>query len=139
MKKLLFVSIALINSPLLFCGNEASAQNKNSVGPRVDTLVFKAANYVIQPNDKLDDLLQRLPGITIDSHGKMYAQREEVQQLLVDGKEFFSDDPTSAANVLRADKVDTIKIYWRWSDQASFTGVEDGAKIKTINVILKKE
>ncbi len=108
------------------------------ISRRTDTLVFKASAYVIQPNDKLDDLLKRLPNLTIDNQGRLYAQQEKVQQLLVDGNEFFSDDPVSAAHVLRADKVDQIRIYWRWSDQSSFTGVEDNAKIKTINVILKK-
>jgi hypothetical protein len=41
--------------------------------------------------------------------------------------------------MLRADKVDKIKIYYRWSDQSSFTGVDDNVKFKTINVIMKKE
>ena len=104
-----------------------------------DTLIYKASAYVIQPDDKLDNLLTRLPQITIDNKGKLHAQGDTVQSLLVDGAEYFSDDPVSAAHFLRADKVDRIKIYWRWSDQASFTGVEDRSKIKTINVILKKQ
>ncbi|MFD0748925.1 hypothetical protein ACFQZS_02155 [Mucilaginibacter calamicampi] len=118
--------------------NAPFKQNMDVIARRTDTLVYKASAFVIQPNDKLDDLLKRLPNITIDNQGKLYAQQEKVQQLLVDGNEFFSDDPVSAAHVLRADKVDQIRIYWRWSDQSSFTGVEDNAKIKTINVILKK-
>lgn len=114
-------------------------QNNNAmIARRTDTLVYKTSAYVVQPNDKLDDLLRRLPGINIDNQGKMLAQGEKVQLLLVDGNEFFSDDPVAAAHVLRADKVDQIKIYWRWGDQAAFTGVEDNVKFKTINVILKK-
>lgn len=125
-------------------GAEGFGQNNFGQGSnivisrRTDTLVYKTSAYVIQPNDKLDDLLKRLPGITLDNQGKMYAQGEKLQSLLVDGNEFFSDDPVSAAHVLRADKVDKVMIYWRWGDQAAFTGVEDAIKIKTINVILKK-
>lgn len=135
----------LLAGCLVVISNELFAQinsapftlNNNLIARRTDTLVYKASAYVIQPNDKLDDLLKRLPNISIDGQGKLYAQGEKVQQLLVDGNEFFSDDPVSAAHVLRADKVDQVRIYWRWSDQSAFTGVEDNAKIKTINVILK--
>ncbi len=130
--------LAFSNELFAQINNAPFKQNMDVISRRTDTLVFKASAYVIQPNDKLDDLLKRLPNLTIDNQGRLYAQQEKVQQLLVDGNEFFSDDPVSAAHVLRADKVDQIRIYWRWSDQSSFTGVEDNAKIKTINVILKK-
>lgn len=112
--------------------------NNVPVARRTDTLVYKTSAFVIQPNDKLDDFLRRLPGITVDNQGKMYAQGEKLDRLLLDGQEFFSDDPVSAAHVLRADKVEKVMIYWRWGDQAAFTGTEDAIKIKTINVILKK-
>lgn len=143
---LLFVGCLLLVSNDLFAqigadrfGQVNFGQGDNVViARRTDTLVYKANAYVIQPNDKLDDLLKRLPGITVDNQGKMYAQGEMLQRLLLDGNEFFSDDPVSAAHVLRADKVDKVMIYWRWGDQAAFTGTEDAIKIKTINVILKK-
>nr|WP_294793429.1 hypothetical protein [uncultured Mucilaginibacter sp.] len=146
MKKSLFLSFLLLGCLLLVNGDvfaqlgaQGLIQGSNAViARRTDTLVYKASAYVIQPNDKLDDLLKRLPGITIDNQGKMYAQGEKLQRLLLDGEEFFSDDPVSAAHVLRADKVDKVMIYWRWGDQAAFTGTEDAIKIKTINVILKK-
>ncbi|MGY3211778.1 hypothetical protein [Mucilaginibacter sp. HD30] len=143
MKKSLFMKFVLLSCLFLF-SDELFAQvgampnNNGMISRRTDTLVYKTSAYVIQPNDKLDDLLKRLPGITVDNQGKIYAQDERLQRLLLDGEEFFSDDPLSAAHVLRADKVDKIMIYWRWSDQAAFTGAEDNIKIKTINVILKK-
>ena len=151
MKKLLFINFLFVGC-LLLVSNDLFAQigadrfgqanfgqgNNAVIARRTDTLVYKANAYVIQPNEKLDDLLKRLPGITVDNEGKMYAQGEKLERLLLEGNEFFSDDPVSAAHVLRADKVDKIMIYWRWGDQAAFTGVEDAVKIKTINVILKK-
>jgi len=152
MKKSLFISFLIVSCSFVFSSdlfaqinkspfaqNNSLMQNNNAmIARRTDTLVYKTSAYVVQPNDKLDDLLRRLPGINIDNQGKMLAQGEKVQLLLVDGNEFFSDDPVAAAHVLRADKVDQIKIYWRWGDQAAFTGVEDNVKFKTINVILKK-
>jgi|GEM_PF-2141363 len=146
MKKPLYISFLLL-SCLFACCNDLFAQvgaipaiqnNTMMIARRTDTLIYKTSAFVIQPNDKLDDLLRRLPGITVDNQGKIFAQGEKLQRLLLDGEEFFSDDPLSAAHVLRADKVDKVMIYWRWGDQAAFTGTEDNIKIKTINVILKK-
>jgi len=133
MKKKIFISFLF--SCILFSIN-SSAQTKAS---RTDTLVFQASNYVIQPNDKLNELLRRISTISVDDKGKIYAQGEAIERILVDGGEFFTEDPSVAANVIRADKVDKIKIYDRWSDQSSFTGIDDNKKFKTINVIMKKE
>lgn len=137
MKKFLFISFLLTISILI--SKETFAQAKGLLIGRNDTLVFQANNYVIQPNDKLNDLLKRIPAISVDNKGKIYSQGDAIERILVDGGEFFTEDPSVAANIIRADKVDKIKIYYRWSDQSSFTGVDDNVKFKTINVIMKKE
>lgn len=137
MKKNLFISFLFI-SALLISSKASSQANKPLVG-RTDTLIFKAGDYVIQPNDKLNDLLRRIPVIVVDNKGKVYAQNEEIERVLVDGSEFFTEDISVAANVIRADKVDKILVYWRWGDQSAFTGIDDKVKFKTINVIMKKE
>lgn len=138
MKKSLLISF-LLCSIILVLNSTASAQVKGLLIGRNDTLVFQASNYVIQPNDKLNDLLKRIPAISVDNKGKLYAQGDAIERILVDGGEFFTEDPAVAAQMLRADKVDKIKIYYRWSDQSSFTGIDDNIKFKTINVIMKKE
>ena len=138
MKKPLLISF-LLAGIILFLNSNTSAQVKGLLIGRNDTLVFLASNYVIQPNDKLNDLLKRIPAITVDNKGKIYAQGDAIERILVDGGEFFTEDPSVATQILRADKVDKIKIYYRWGDQSSFTGVDDNVKFKTINVIMKKE
>ena len=138
MKKSLFTFFLLTGFILVISGKASAQINKASIA-RNDTLVFQAINYVIQPNDKLNELLRRIPAMSVDNKGKIYSQGEAIERILVDGNEFFTEDPAVAANILRADKVDKIKIYYRWSDQSSFTGVDDNIKFKTINVIMKKD
>jgi hypothetical protein len=104
-----------------------------------DTTEFNAANYTIQPNDKVEDLLKKLPGIQIDKDGKITAQGKTVPKVLVDGEEFFGDDPTLVTKNLRADMVDKVQLYEKSSDQAAFTGVDDGQKTQTINIKLKED
>jgi len=104
-----------------------------------DTTEFNARAFVIQPNAKVEDLLKQLPGITVDKDGKITAQGETVSKVLVDGEEFFGDDPTLVTRNIRADMVDKIQLYDKKSDQAAFTGVDDGKTQKTINVKLKDD
>lgn len=104
-----------------------------------DTTEFNAAAYVIQPNSKVEDLLKQLPGIQVDQDGKITAQGKTVNKVLVDGEEFFGDDPTLVTKNIRGDMVDKVQLYDKKSDQATFTGIDDDKKEKTINIKLKED
>jgi hypothetical protein len=104
-----------------------------------DTTEFNASSFTVQPNAKVEDLLKQLPGIQIDKDGKITAQGQTVNKVLVDGEEFFGDDPTLVTKNLRADMVDKVQLYDKASDQAAFTGIDDGQKSKTINIKLKED
>jgi len=104
-----------------------------------DTTEFDAAAYAIQPNSKVEDLLKQLPGIEVDKDGKITAQGKTVSKVLVDGEEFFGDDPTLVTKNIRGDMVDKVQLFDKKSDQAAFTGIDDGKKDKTINIKLKED
>ncbi len=104
-----------------------------------DTTEFNAAAFTIQPNSKVEDLLKQLPGIQVDQNGKITAQGQTVNKVLVDGEEFFGDDPTLVTKNIRGDMVDKVQLYDKASDQAAFTGIDDGQKTKTINIKLKED
>ncbi|MHB8206328.1 outer membrane beta-barrel protein [Mucilaginibacter sp.] len=104
-----------------------------------DTTEFNAKAFVVQPNATVEDLLKELPGIQVDKDGKITAQGETVTKVLVDGEEFFGDDPTLVTKNLRADMVDKVQLYDKKSDQATFTGIDDGKTTKTINIKLKAD
>ena len=104
-----------------------------------DTTEFNAAAFTVQPNAKVEDLLKQLPGIQVDQNGKITAQGQTVSKVLVDGEEFFGDDPTLVTKNIRADMVDKVQLYDKKSDQATFTGIDDGQKTKTLNIKLKAD
>lgn len=118
---------------VLIRGNAAAIRIKG------DTTEFDASKYTIQPNSKVEDLLKQLPGIQVDKDGKITAQGQAVNKVLVDGEEFFGDDPTLVTKNIRGDMVDKVQLYDKKSDQAAFTGIEDGEKAKTINIVLKED
>ncbi len=103
-----------------------------------DTVQYNADSYKTAPDASAEDLLKKLPGVEVDASGNIKAQGEEVQQVLVDGKEFFSSDPTVATKNLPADAIDKVQVFDKTSEEADFTGVDDGARTKTINLVLKE-
>lgn len=104
-----------------------------------DTTEFNAKVFVIQPNDKVEDLLKLLPGLEVDKDGKIKANGQVVTKVLVDGEEFFGDDPKLVTQNLRADMVDKVQLFDKKSDQATFSGIDDGKKSRTINIKLKED
>ncbi len=101
-----------------------------------DTTQINADAYKTLPDATAEDLLEKMPTVTI-TNGKMQAQGEDVQKVLVDGKPFFGDDPAAAIKNLPAEVIDKIQIYDEQSEQAQLTGFDDGETSKTINIILK--
>ncbi len=113
-------------------------QNK-SIRLKGDTTEYSADSFKVQPNATVEELLKQLPGIQVDKNGKITAQGQTVQKVLVDGEEFFGDDPTLVTQNIRADMVSKVQVFDKKSDQAAFTGVDDGQKTKTINLKLKDD
>ncbi len=112
----------------------ASAPNATIKG---DTAQFSASQYKVNPDATVEDLIKKMPGITVDKSGKVTAQGEEVKKVTIDGKDFFGDDATAALRNLPSDAVDKIQLYDRQSDQARLTGFDDGNSVKAINVVTK--
>ena len=103
-----------------------------------DTLEYNANAFSVRPNANVEELLRKLPGIEVDRDGGIKAQGEDVEKVLVDGKEFFGDDPKIATRNLPADAVDRVQVFDKQSDMSEFTGVDDGNEQKTINLQLNE-
>jgi len=104
-----------------------------------DTVQYNAGSFKTKPNAVVEDLLKRMPGIQVEKDGTVKAQGQEVKRVLVDGKEFFGNDPKIATKNLPADAVDKVQVYDKQSDMAQLTGFDDGQSEKTINLKLKKD
>ncbi|MCB9328649.1 MAG: TonB-dependent receptor [Lewinellaceae bacterium] len=103
-----------------------------------DTVEYNAAAYKVRPNASVEELLKKLPGMEVDKEGNIKSEGEDVKQVLVDGKKFFSNDPKMATKNIPADAVDKVKVYDKKSDKAELTGIDDGNEQKTIDLKLKE-
>jgi hypothetical protein len=107
------------------------------VEQKEDTIQYNATAFKTNPDATAEDLLTKMPGITVDETG-VKAQGENVKQILLDGKKFFGDDPNIALRNLPAEIIDKVEVFDQLSEQSQFTGFDDGDTQKTINIRTKR-
>ena len=103
-----------------------------------DTTQFNAAAFKTAADASAQELIQKLPGVTMED-GKVQAQGEDVQQILIDGKRYFGTDVAKALQSLPAEVIENIQVFNKKSDKAEMTGIDDGEEIKTINIVTKAD
>lgn len=118
---------------------EVVVKRRAAITIKGDTTEYDASQFKVEKNAKVEDLLKVLPGITVDASGSITAQGKTVKKVLVDGEEFFGNDPTLVTRNIRSDMVDKVQVYERKSEYAERTGVDDGQREQTIDVKLKED
>ncbi len=102
-----------------------------------DTLEFNADSYKLTESAVVEDLLKKMPGVEIDSEGNITVNGRSISKILVDGEEFFSDDPKVASKNLPAKMVDKLQVLERRTDMAQMTGFDDGEEENVINLTIR--
>jgi hypothetical protein len=113
-------------------GKSLSVENKG------DTTAILASGFKVNQDANAEDLIAKMPGIIVNGSG-VQAQGEQVQKVLVDGREFFANDPNIALKNIPAEIVEKIEVFDQQSEQAQFSGFDDGNTTKTINIVTKLE
>ena len=109
----------------------------NQVVVKKDTVEYTATLFKTTDNDMLEDLLKKFPGMEVDSDGGITYQGETITKIMIDGKEFFLDDPSLASKNIPAKIINKVKVVNKKSDQAEFTGIDDGEEEKVLDLSVK--
>jgi hypothetical protein len=103
-----------------------------------DTTEYDAQAFKMSKDATTEDLVTKMPGVTV-TNGTVKAHGEEVKQVLVDGRQFFGNDPTLTLRNLPSDVVDKVQVFDKMSEQAQFTGFDDGQSKKTMNIVTRQD
>jgi hypothetical protein len=114
-------------------------EDRQPIRMKGDTIEYDAKAFKTQAGDNVENLLKKLPGVEVDNDGNIKAQGKNVVKVLVDGKEFFGDDPKVASKNLPAGAIDKVQVFDKKSEISDFTGIDDGTRDRTINLTLKQE
>lgn len=110
----------------------------NPIVVKKDTIEYNASSFRITDNDVLEDLLKKFPGIEVGEDGSITANGQTITKIYVDGKTFFMDDPALASKNLPAKIVNKVKVVRKKSDQAEFTGIDDGEEETVLDLSVKQ-
>ena len=110
----------------------------NPIIIKKDTIEYNASSFKVTDNDMLEDLLKKLPGVEVSADGTVTANGETINKITIDGKTFFLDDPQLATKNIPAKMVEKVKVVERKSDQARFTGIDDGQEETIIDLSIYK-
>ncbi len=109
----------------------------NPIVVKKDTIEYTASSFKTSDNDMLEELLKKLPGVEVEADGTITANGETIKKITIDGKTFFLDDPQLASKNIPAKLVDKVKVVEKKSDQAQFTGIDDGEEETVIDLSFK--
>ncbi|RYY93318.1 MAG: TonB-dependent receptor, partial [Chitinophagaceae bacterium] len=129
--------LALTPKSLLL--NEVIVKANTAIRIKGDTTEFAADSFAVKEGATVEDLLKRLPGFSVNAKGEVTTQGKRVDKVLVDGEEFFGDDPTMATQNLSARIVDKVQIYDTKTEQQNLTSINSGNEGKTLNIKLKED
>ena len=105
---------------------------------KADTTEYNASAYRVAEGAMLEELVKKIPGAEVDKDGKITLNGKEIKKIMVDGKEFFSDDPSVSMKNLPANMVEKVKAYDKKSDMARITGIDDGEEEAVLDLTVKK-
>ena len=109
----------------------------NPIIIRKDTIEYTASSFKTSDSDMLEELLKKLPGVEVEADGSITANGETISKITIDGKTFFLDDPQLASKNIPAKLIERVKVVEKKSDQAIFTGIDDGEHETVIDLTMK--
>ena len=109
----------------------------NPIVVKKDTIEYNASSFKVAENDMLVDLLKKLPGIEVDEDGTIKSNGQTVSKVTIDGKTFFLNDPQLAASNLPANLVNKLRVVQKKSEQAEFTGIDDGKEETILDISVR--
>jgi len=110
----------------------------NPIIVKKDTIEYNASSFKTSDSDMLIDLLKKLPGVEVESDGSITANGETIKKITIDGRTFFLDDPQLASKNIPSKIIEKVKVIEKKSDQAIFTGIDDGEEETIIDLNIKK-
>lgn len=110
----------------------------NPIVIKKDTIEYNASSFKTTENDVLEDLLKKLPGVEVSEDGTVTANGQTISKITIDGKTFFLDDPQLASKNIPAKIIDKVKVVEKKSEQAEFTGIDDGNDETIIDLSIQK-
>src|SRR5690606_16669669 len=103
-----------------------------------DTIIYNADSFKTGTEQKLEDILKKLPGVQVNEDGEVEVEGRKVTQLLVEGKKFFEGDTKIGSKNIPSDAVDKVQVLRNFNEVSQLKGLENNEENIALNIKLKK-
>jgi len=121
-----------------FALDEVELVYKMPVAIKGDTLVYNADAYKNGSERKLEDIIEKLPGVEINESGQIEVEGKVVNKLMVNGKDFFDGDTKIATKNIPSNAVDKIQVLRNYAEVGQLSSVRNNQDNVAINIKLKE-
>ena len=111
---------------------------KMPVVVRGDTLIYNADSFKNGSERKLEDIIDKLPGVEINENGQIEVEGKVVNKLMVNGKDFFDGDTKVGTKNIPSNAVDKIQVLRNYAEVGQLSGVRNNQDNFAINIKLKQ-
>ena len=102
-----------------------------------DTIIYNSDSFTNGTEKKLEDVLKKLPGVTVNKDGEIEVEGKKVQKVMVEGKDFFDGDTKIATKNIPADALDKIQVLRNYNEVSNLKGLENNEDNVALNIKLK--
>ena len=103
-----------------------------------DTIIYNSDSFTNGTEKKLEDVLKKLPGVSVNKDGEIEVEGKKVQKVMVEGKDFFDGDTKIATKNIPADALDKIQVLRNYNEVSNLKGLENNEDNVAINIKLKE-
>ncbi|MEM9258945.1 MAG: carboxypeptidase regulatory-like domain-containing protein, partial [Bacteroidota bacterium] len=122
-----------------FLGGVEVTADRIPIQMRGDTMMFDAEAFAVGENAVVEDLIRRLPGMSVDGAGNITYRGRPINEVMINGKPFFAGNSTLLTQNLDAKAITNVEVYDQKSDSEEITGIDDGEENMTVNLEMKEE
>lgn len=119
--------------------NEVVISGTPEIIVKEDTLVYRTKDYKLRDDAVAEDLLKKLPGVSVDNTGNVTAQGQTITKVRINGKDYFGGDVKTATQNIPADAIDHVMIVDDYGDQANITGMKTGDPTKVLDIHIRPD
>ena len=117
---------------------EVIIEAEKPIKVKKDTVEIKVNNF-LKPNDAtVEDLLKKIPGVSVDSDGTIKIGNQEIEKLMVDGDDFFERGYKILSKNMPPDQLEKIQILKKYSNNRLLKDIEESDKV-ALNLVLKED
>ncbi|WP_299710687.1 carboxypeptidase-like regulatory domain-containing protein [uncultured Tenacibaculum sp.] len=108
---------------------EVVIQATKPVTVKKDTINFKTKFFTNGSEQTVEDLLKKIPGLTIEDDGTIKVGNKEIEKLMVDGDDFFGKGYKLLSKNMPSYPIEEIEVLQNYSNNKLLKSIEESNKV----------